>query len=62
MLGSSNFQDCYGGFKMGSFLFFDLNMMTKNVNLDIFRKHFMLLANMYKLELKKGVKNEEIID
>jgi pyrroloquinoline quinone (PQQ) biosynthesis protein C len=31
------------------------------VNLDIFRNHFLQIANLYKLELKKDVKNEELV-
>ncbi len=39
-----------------------MNMMTENVNLDIYRNHFLQIANLYKLELKKGFKNEEIFE
>jgi hypothetical protein len=62
VLGSSNYQNCYGGFKLGSYEFYDMNMMTENVNLDIYRNHFLQIANLYKLELKKGFKNEEIFE
>ena len=61
IIGSSNYQHVFGGPKYGSFEFIDMNYITKNINLQNFRKYFKLTADFENIRLDKGYSNEEKI-
>ncbi|KAL4465190.1 hypothetical protein ABPG72_019344 [Tetrahymena utriculariae] len=52
-IGSANIEDCYGGYKYGTHEFYDINYMSKNMNLSRFRNHICQTADLYGLQLNK---------
>ncbi len=61
MIGSANISDCYSGPVYGSYDFFDINIIMKNLGLNQVRGLFGAIADYYDLRLDNHISNEEIL-
>ncbi|KRW98257.1 hypothetical protein PPERSA_00714 [Pseudocohnilembus persalinus] len=61
VIGSQNFQDCYGSDKFGNGEFYDFNVMFKNQNLRNFRHQFLNVSDLYDLKLSNELSRDEAI-
>lgn len=47
LIGSANIEGGYGGIRYGSYVYQDLNYLTRHVELEDYRKHFAETADHY---------------